>query len=1376
MSGCHAQPTRRTIPAPRRFSIAAHKAGRRPFSGSGTRSPARGRPAGRPYTGPLRLALLLLIGGIPALAQAPIIHPAGEADPNPGPPGEKPYEMAGRAEERTPLVSFDDVTGWVVEGHNAEGWLYRTDEQRVYADHSAKLVYVARGADPWILVRPEQPIAIPDPWECVNFWNYGNSWGWAPDPTTPFPWVDVVLRDAEGAEARIGLGNITYQYWFVMNGRLPRAQLEGLKHPLQLVGFRFANIGNTDPRTIYLGPCEFFKEQLGPLTFEPWPAKLPFPTRQETILPLNKTKDFANAVRREGETYVLAYRGADCRLQYRYTAATGTLGDVELVHDGQTMHPMARGGIHLAAPNGGTFAPGAPEVSAKLQGVKLEGDSVRAAWHIAAPGVEADVVYRLRIAQKSLIVEIECDQPVIERVDLGRAEGLRAPQLFWMPYLTYGGNDPRALYANGLFLFSQFDWYASDASVLYGAASAGPDWAAYNGGAQYIPKTDGTRNPVRERLFLTASPDFQEVLPTVANPPSPMREAMGDRLWRVKSGADHAAEIAEAKHLRFYGLDKVAVRYHEDSWRDAGESFTFRTQAAPKRGGDEALRKFVAAVQALGWRVGLYTNYTDFAPVNSYWSEDHVSREPDGNWQRAWMRCYAPKPMWSVEMEAKLAPQIHAKFGENHSYCDVHTAVTPFQRVDYDARVPGAGTFRRTFECFGRLLYNEKTAHHGPVYSEGNNHWWYAGLTDGNYAQLVTGQPPKEPLLVDFDLLKLHPLEMDAGMGDPGMFFRGAPRDLDQFIATTLAYGHIGYADWDDLAGTLRIYYMLQSIQPAYAMVPVKKIEYEDGGKMLDTSQALITGAYKRGRVHVVYENGFEVNVNGSPEPWAIDEHGQIVLPQWGYFARDPETGACSFSGLGYLTGSHTDWSQGSDWFYVDSRGRFDYLGGAAVDGAAALRRDGDDWYVIPAPRFRDFGFSPEVAGLNDDRGVDAEPVTESGEPAPAPGIRWSRGLVHLLPAQAEGVKYRLRQAERPAPPMPTCARPFAPAGSSLPVTAPEGVDADAAFWEVDGRRQPCRATASADGELTCTVPADVVAGSHLWLGLPKGDETLWLDFIAVAPVELAFEVPPATTLDPGQKLAAKLRAVSSLEGPVTAHMRFSGPGAVEPAEMELELTPFETREIDLAVSLPWAEGEVPLEATATVNGQPTTVRRVLRAEWSTPSLIDLCDPGLPRTKGFCVRGKAEVEGLSEGTDGSFEPSRGASGGVERACLFSHPPYGAGGVGYVYSACAVDLPDTPVPCLDFWMGMRDGLDATDGVTFRVLAWEEGGTPQELFSRHHKETRWEHAQVDLAAFAGKKVYLKLIADCGPANDTTADHALWGDLSIRATQPQLVVRAE
>ena len=71
-----------------------------------------------------------------------------------------------------------------------------------------------------------------------------------------------------------------------------------------------------------------------------------------------------------------------------------------------------------------------------------------------------------------------------------------------------------------------------------------------------------------------------------------------------------------------------------------------------------------------------------------------------------------------------------------------------------------------------------------------------------------------------FDLLKMHPLQMDAGMGDPGMFFRGAPHNLEQYIATTLAYGHIGFASWGSHSGLMKIYYMLQALERHYVMVP----------------------------------------------------------------------------------------------------------------------------------------------------------------------------------------------------------------------------------------------------------------------------------------------------------------------------------------------------------------------------------------------------------------------------------------------------------------------------------------------------------------------------------------------------------------------------
>ncbi len=78
------------------------------------------------------LLLTLLPGGIPAMAQtAPILHQAENRDPSPGPVGEKPYEMAGRAEERKPLFDFQDVSGWEVVGTDAEGWLYRSQDHKL---------------------------------------------------------------------------------------------------------------------------------------------------------------------------------------------------------------------------------------------------------------------------------------------------------------------------------------------------------------------------------------------------------------------------------------------------------------------------------------------------------------------------------------------------------------------------------------------------------------------------------------------------------------------------------------------------------------------------------------------------------------------------------------------------------------------------------------------------------------------------------------------------------------------------------------------------------------------------------------------------------------------------------------------------------------------------------------------------------------------------------------------------------------------------------------------------------------------------------------------------------------------------------------------
>ena len=129
-----------------------------------------------------------------------------------------------------------------------------------------------------------------------------------------------------------------------------------------------------------------------------------------------------------------------------------------------------------------------------------------------------------------------------------------------------------------------------------------------------------------ERLFLTVSPRFEETLPNIPNPKSPWMHVAGERLWRAHGASDREHDYDFWKKVARYGMTKVVITDHETGWRDGGESFTFRTRAAPGKGGDAGQAEYARKIRALGFRYGIYNNYTDFAPVNEHWDEDHVTR------------------------------------------------------------------------------------------------------------------------------------------------------------------------------------------------------------------------------------------------------------------------------------------------------------------------------------------------------------------------------------------------------------------------------------------------------------------------------------------------------------------------------------------------------------------------------------------------------------------------------------------------------------------------------------------------------------------------------------------------------------------------------
>jgi len=129
---------------------------------------------------------------------------------------------------------------------------------------------------------------------------------------------------------------------------------------------------------------------------------------------------------------------------------------------------------------------------------------------------------------------------------------------------------------------------------------------------------------------------------------------------------------------------------------------------------------------------------------------------------------------------------------------------------------------------------------------------------------------------------------------------------------------------------------MLQALQKLYAMQRPTRIEYADeSGRFLTVSQAHATGALRDSRLHVIYENGLEIWVNGSKEVWKVGVFGKIYeLPPWGWCAVHRKSGFLEFSAI--VDGRRADHVSSREYEYVDGRGaeqsgRFLVAAGAAV-------------------------------------------------------------------------------------------------------------------------------------------------------------------------------------------------------------------------------------------------------------------------------------------------------------------------------------------------------------------------------------------------------------------------------------------------------------
>lgn len=944
------------------------------------------------------------------------------------------YEMnlAKRLEPPRPeLVDFEDLEGWSVHCFDgADARFMRSKEQKMYGEWTGKVVYSGTSSASRFQLRSPEPIPIPGEFTAVNLWVRGNNWGWINPPATARTNISVIVRDAKDEEYRIDLGQVNFDYWFLMHrtivspdGRAVHYQplsdeyQKRIQYPARFVALEVSNCSNEEPAKLFFDSLTFYEIGYKPIEFDPIPEELPWPTTEDTILPQFKD-EVKNWVEKKDDRYLFFCQTDSEEIIYEVIPERGSLNDLWVRAEEKRFQPCANGGIEFEL-NGEIIEPSNPKANVEKLGLELDNGVLKTNWEISYGNESAKYQLYFRVKGKSLIIDAKATGKKATRFKIGHTKELEPVKMIQIPYLSISAKGPRVVCSDNLFLFGLLDWYNSDASLLYSddrVTESGD--VSYNGGSEYRLKTDGTRNNLRERLFINVSSDFQELLPAIPNPKCDTGDVAKHYLWR-NIGAPQPEML---KRFKKYGIDGFIACHHEVGWRDAGESFTMRLKAAP-RIGDEGLKEYSELVKSLGYRFGTYTNYVDFAPVNSNWDEDLVALDPEGQWQRAWPRTYALKPLEAVKKEAWYAPRIHEKFSTSAQYCDVHTSYRPWGRTDYDARTPGAGMFRTQFNAYAMLLWNESKTHHGPVFSEGPNQWFYAGIVDGNYGQLQRGNKRWRMFpLVDFDLLQMHPKMTDFGMGMPSMFYDNSVEwredrsrlnpYLDRFITSTIAFGHIGFlaTDWG-FEGTLKSYYLLKAIQLRYAIVPVEKIGYFDGERIVDTSQAIITDAYQRRQVYVEYENGLKIWANLSfDEDWLVKlDDTDYLLPPAGFLAYRPDD-ILEYSAM--VDGKRSEYVRTEDYLYLDTRGEFVKTDSLALKGVVAVKPgELNEWWIIPATSAEEITIKvkalPRIKEEIAPEKFEAIALDESEKPLKEAEIRTSEDAITIMPVQG-AIKYHL--------------------------------------------------------------------------------------------------------------------------------------------------------------------------------------------------------------------------------------------------------------------------------------------------------------------------------------------------------------------------------
>lgn len=648
-----------------------------------------------------------------------------------------------------------------------------------------------------------------------------------------------------------------------------------------------------------------------------------------------------------GGTAVLRYTGIDGALEYRWTkpdSSSPLLGRIELTartSDGVSVLPLALSStVSWVEP-------------AEFESSAFERTPSGVTCHITYKVGDVEAVLRVagRIEEKSLVFDISCNRSLIGRLDAGGWSPIPIRKQIPVPY--YSGQVFYIPTAD-LFVGGFLDWTYSNAS------------AHENTVATYSALTDGSRRSLKERVVFTAARHLAETLPNIPNPPSPYIRDVGERIVLDVWGGRYTDIAGKLEALWDYGVTDCAAIIH--AWQSSGydNALPAHYPANEGLGGDEGMKTLVATARRLGYLLALHENYMDYYPNYDFFDETDIALNSDGSRVLGWfnpgtgIQAFQIKPNAMLRLAATQSPEIHRRYNTNASYLDVHSAVPPWWRVDCRAGERGAGRFRQFADSYVELWQYQRDTHKGPVFGEGNNHWFWSGHLDGVEAEFGSGwghaQGRTAPLAVDFGLMRIRPLQINHGMGyyerwhKPLGYSRMPPMLLmDQYRMQEMAYGHVGFlgsTTWSHVPLAWLEHHLLTPVTSRHSLSRVVNISYLVNGAWVDATAAAKADVWDRVRVR--YDNGIEITANGGPA--ALRIYG-VDLPQYGWMAKG--AGVTAYTAL--IGGLVADYAETKDSVFANARRASDW------DYAKV-------WNIVPSIRAEGPGILSSVEGRRAER------------------------------------------------------------------------------------------------------------------------------------------------------------------------------------------------------------------------------------------------------------------------------------------------------------------------------------------------------------------------------------------------------------------------